>query len=148
MLADIGTIRMRRNQSDCHTCYRAGCHRGVTLIECLILVVILGIVGVAAAVGLASVSKAPGGLEDALWDSQQIISKIENLRDTTYGSLVSGTSTSDADYRNTTYTVSWTVTEIDPASPTANPPVVKANSGLKQLTVSMNGRSLTTWVSQ
>lgn len=114
----------------------------------MVLMVVFSLISVAAGVGLQSVGKSWGGVDDKLWTSQQIISKMESLRDTSYSSLASGSSTSDANYKNVTYAITWTVTEIDPASPTANPPVSKSNSGLKQLTISMNGQSLTTWVAQ
>ncbi len=122
--------------------------RGLSLVECIILMVVFSVVAVAAGVGLQSVSKSWSAVDDKLWTSQQIISKMESLRDTAYASLVSGTSTSDANYKGTTYTITWTVTEIDPTKPTQSPPASKNNSGLKQLTVSMNGQSLSTWISQ
>jgi hypothetical protein len=109
---------------------------------------VFSVISIAAGVGLESVSLAPSRLENRVWTSQQLISKMENLHDTTYSSLVSTTYTSDADYRNTTYTITCTVTEIDPASPTASPPVALAASGLKQIVLSMNGQSITSWVSQ
>jgi hypothetical protein len=120
----------------------------LSLIECIVLMVVMSIVSVGAGVGLQSVSRSWGGVDDKLWTSQQLISKMESLRDTAYASLASGSSTSDANYKGTTYTITWTVTEIDPAKPTQYPPAAKANSGLKQLTVSMNGQSLSTWISQ
>jgi type II secretory pathway pseudopilin PulG len=123
-------------------------NRGMTLVECLIFLTIFSIVCVAAGVGLQSISRAPGAVESRLWTSQQIATKVESLRDTAYTSLVSGSTTSQTDFNNDTYTMTWTVTEIDPAYPSASPPISKASSGLKQIVVTMNGQSLTTWVSQ
>jgi type II secretory pathway pseudopilin PulG len=122
--------------------------RALTLIECIVLMVVLSIVSVAAGVGLQSVSKSPAGVENKLWTSEQIASKLESLRDTAYGGLTSGSAASDPDYKGVTYTMTWTVTEIDPDYPTNTPPVTQAGSGFKQVVVSMNGQSMTTWVSQ
>ena len=99
-------------------------------------------------VGLQSVARAPTLVERRMWTSSQLASKIESLRDTSYSSLVSGNANSDPDLNNVTYPITWTVTEIDPASPTAVPPVAKAGSGFKQMTMTMNGQSISTWIAQ
>ena len=112
----------------------------------MVLMVVFSIIAVGAGVGLKSVSGAPTIGEKRLWTASQLASKIESLHDTAYASLASGSSTSDPDFNNVTYTITWTVTEIDPASPTAVPPVAKTGSGLKQLAVTMNGQSMTTWI--
>ncbi len=122
--------------------------RGFTLVEAMMVLVTLSIVGVAAGIGLQSVSGSPGQIEQRLWNSQQIASTIENLRDTPYASLTSGSKTSDANYKGVTGTITWTVLEIDPAFATSSTPVAKANSGLKQVTVSFNNQSAVTWVAQ
>jgi type II secretory pathway pseudopilin PulG len=122
--------------------------RAITLIECIVLMVVLSVVSVAAGIGLQSVSKSPSGVENRLWTSQQIASRLESLRDTSYAGILSGSATSDPDYKGVTYTITWTVTEIDPDSPTSTPPITQAGSGFKQIVVSMNGQSMTTWVSQ
>ena len=83
-------------------------------------------------------------VEDRLFISSQVTSTLENLRDTPYASLASGSATSDADRKGNTYAISWTVREIDPN----NPATPKNNSRLKELTVSCNGQSVMTWVIQ
>ena len=123
-------------------------NRGLTLIEVCFAIVILSIVGVAAAVGLQSAANVSGGVDNRLWIAQQLSSKAENLRDTPYASLTSGSATSDPDRNGKTYIICWTALEIDPASPTASPPVAKPNSGLKQITLTLNGSTLVTWMSQ
>jgi prepilin-type N-terminal cleavage/methylation domain-containing protein len=127
---------------------RTGHLRGLTLIEVLIAVVILGIVGVAAGVGLQSAANVSGGVDDRLWISQQLSTTVEKLHDTPYASLSSGSTVSDSDRNGKTYVISWTVLEIDPAAPTASPPVAKTASGLKQISVTLNGSTLITWISQ
>jgi prepilin-type N-terminal cleavage/methylation domain-containing protein len=129
-----------------------GRRRGLTLIESMLAMVILSIVGVGAGVGLQSSVGASSAVEDKLWASAQLSAKVESLRDTAYASLLSGATTSDVDRNGATYTITWTVLEIDPASPTSSPAVAKAGSGLKQITVSISGsrnaQSLVTWISQ
>jgi prepilin-type N-terminal cleavage/methylation domain-containing protein len=122
--------------------------RGFTLIEAMLCLAILSIVGLGASVGLQSLAHNPDQSENLLWTSQQLKSTLENLRDTPYASLLTGSKTSDADHDGITHTIAWTVLEIDPAQPTASPPVAKTNSGLKQITVSLNGQSSITWISQ
>jgi type II secretory pathway component PulJ len=118
--------------------------RAFTLLEAMLALVTLTIIGLGAGVGLQAVSKSDAALEDRLFVSAQIVSTLENLRDTAYASLASGSATSDASRTGTTYTISWTVREINPANPTAS----KNNSGLKELIVSCNGQSMMTWVIQ
>lgn len=118
--------------------------RAFTLMEAMLALVTLSIIGLGAGIGLQSVAKADSGIEDRLFTSSQIISTLENLRDTPYASLASGSGTSDADRKGTTYTITWTAREIDPNHPTNN----KNNSGLKELVVTCNGQSMMTWVIQ
>ncbi len=128
-----------------------GCRRAVSLIECIVLMVVFSIISVAAGVGLQSVARSPSGDEAQVWTSQQIISKMESLHDTPYASLASGTATSDADHNNITYTITWTVTcRNRPRQPhrLATRQSPKAGSGLKQIVMSMNGQTVTTWISQ
>jgi prepilin-type N-terminal cleavage/methylation domain-containing protein len=122
--------------------------RGFTLLEAMVCLTILSIVGLGASVGLQSVAHNPDQAENRLWTCQQLNSTLEDLRDTAYASLLSGSKTTDADHDGATHTLTWTVLEIDPARPTASPPVAKPNSGLKQITVSLNGFSSVTWISQ
>jgi prepilin-type N-terminal cleavage/methylation domain-containing protein len=122
--------------------------RGFSLIESMMAMVILSIVGIGAGVGLQSMAGSSSAIEDRVWTAQQMSAKLENLRDLAYASQLSGSSTSDADRSGSTYLISWIVVEIDPAAPTASPPTAKTNSGLKQITLTMNGQSLVTWVSQ
>jgi hypothetical protein len=114
----------------------------------IFLLVILGIAGVGAASALTGLARVPDRVESRLWTAMQLASTLEYLRDTPYAALASGTAASDADYANKTHTVTWTVTEIDPASPQASPPVAKANSGLKRIVVTLDGQSMETWVVQ
>ncbi len=118
--------------------------RGFTLLEAMLALVTLTIIGLGAGIGLQAVSKSDAALEDRLFVSSQIVSTLENLRDTTYASLVSGSAASDAGRKGTTFTITWTVREIDPNNPTKN----KNNSGLKEIVVSCNGQSMMTWVVQ
>ena len=122
--------------------------RALTLIESMLAVVTLSIVATGTAVGLRSVSHVPGNVEEQLWQSDQLTSTLENLHDTAYASLLSGSRQSDPDYQGNTHTITWTVVEIDPSTPTLYPPTSKANSGLKQVTATIEGQSLTTWVSR
>jgi prepilin-type N-terminal cleavage/methylation domain-containing protein len=121
---------------------------GFTLLEAMLSLSILSIVGLGASVGLQSLAHNPDQSENLLWTAQQLNSTLENLRDTPYASLLTGSKTSDADHDGITHPITWTVLEIDPAQPTVLPPVAKPNSGLKQIAVSLNNQSTVTWISQ
>jgi prepilin-type N-terminal cleavage/methylation domain-containing protein len=120
--------------------------RGFSLLEVILALVTLSIVALGAGIGLQSITRGSDQVEWRLWFSNQLSSSVESLRDTAYASLVTGTKASDADRNGHTYPISWTVLEIDPASPTLV--TAKANSGLKQLVVTLNGQTVSTWISQ
>jgi Tfp pilus assembly protein PilV len=125
--------------------------RGFTLMEAMLALVTLTIIGVGAGVGLQSLAKVSSGVEDRLWISSQLISEVEQLRGTPYASLVSGSTTSDADRDGKTYPINYAVREIDPNNPTNT----LAGSGLKEVTVTitlssspLTTRSVVTWLYQ
>src|SRR5690348_14185310 len=117
--------------------------RGFTLLEAMVLMVVLSIVAVGVGVGLQSISRVPTANNLRLAVNSALISKMEELRATTFTALTVGTSLSDTvTLGNTTYTRNVTIATADANSDGT------LDSDYKVVTVTVNGQSLTMWVTQ
>ena len=114
----------------------AGQRRGITLLETLVLVIILGIVGTSAANALRAVAKAPEQTESALQEETLLVSKLEQVRSAEFDNIPTGTAVSP--YSDT---VLVDVALADPSGGST------ANANWKRVTVRIaNGRQLVFFV--
>jgi hypothetical protein len=65
--------------------------RGISLLECLMLVTVLGIMGAGAGQALISITKVPGQTNTTLDNETHLVSKMEQLRAMNYDALTIGT---------------------------------------------------------
>ena len=107
--------------------------RGISLLESLMLVTILGIISAGAGQVLIAIGKIPGQTETTLKDETSMVSKLEQIRATDYDSLTIGTAVSPFSDGGVSVDIAYT----DPhggSSPSTN---------WKQITVRLaNGRQL------
>jgi prepilin-type N-terminal cleavage/methylation domain-containing protein len=116
--------------------------RGFTLVEAMLVLVVMSIIALAAGVGLQSIARAPAGNDAQLAVDNYIIDKLEALRATDFASLTVGTATDTVTIRGTNYTRT-TVIALADADGTGG-----TDTDFKQITVTLNGRSLSTFVCQ
>ena len=118
------------------------CPKGFTLIEALILLVVLSIVAIAAGAALTRLADNPEGNDFQLAVNTAIVSKMEEGVPSAFTSLTVGTSLSDTCTINgTSYPRTVTIAQ-------ANPNGGGNVSSFLQITVAVNGKSITTLVSQ
>ena len=88
---------------------------GFTLIEAIILVVIVGIVGVGAGVGLQAVAKTPTQTNQVLAANAECVNRMEQMRSTDFASLSTRASalSGNVTINGTTYTSNVTVANAD-----------------------------------
>jgi hypothetical protein len=90
---------------------------GLTLLECLILLVVMSIVTVAAGVGIQSVAKVPTQADDRLIISSKLVDCLEQLRAepwATMSSKAASLSVTPVTVGNKTYSCTVTVASADP----------------------------------
>jgi prepilin-type N-terminal cleavage/methylation domain-containing protein len=121
---------------------RSSRRRGFTLIEAMMLMTILSIVALAAGVSLQSLTRVPQKNDDQLKIANALIDKMEQLRGTAFASLTVGSSSDTVTISNTPYTRSWTIALADANGDGTN------DSDFKQITVTVNSRSLMCYVVQ
>ena len=121
-------------------------HKGFSLMEVLMLVVVLGIVGAAAGQALRAVERAPVQNDQNFQIETQLISKMEAIRAMTFDNIAVGSPNSDLSGWVTVGTSSYqcivTVALADPnggSSPQNN---------FKQITVTCGGQSVTTCITR
>ncbi|MEI8197950.1 MAG: hypothetical protein WCI73_18815 [Phycisphaerae bacterium] len=68
--------------------------RGLSLIECLMLVIILGIIGGGAGQALLAVAKVPAQTNNTLTEEMAVVSKMEQMRSVSFANLPLGTAVS------------------------------------------------------
>jgi hypothetical protein len=110
--------------------------RGLSLMEVLMLVTILGIVGAGAGLSLQAVAKTPGQTDTILVSQTNLVSKMEELRSIPFDTLPTGTNV--APY--STSAVKVDIAYADPYGGTGG------NAFFKRITVTSNGTSLVTLV--
>jgi Tfp pilus assembly protein PilE len=115
--------------------------RGLTLIEAMLVVLVLGFLAVAGGVSLQSLVRQPTNTNLALAVSNSMVDKMEYLRSLTFNSLLTGTSYSDTVTINgTTYNRSVTVALADADGNGAT------DVDFKSVTITLAGQTLTTYV--
>jgi Tfp pilus assembly protein PilE len=72
-----------------------GTHRGVTLVECMLLVVIMGIVSLGFGIALQSSSRIPDGVDERLAIHTFLVEKMEDLASLNFGALAANSGLSD-----------------------------------------------------
>ncbi len=138
---------IQRPATTCAGAFRVSCFAfrvsrfktGFTLIEAMVLLVVLGIISVAASVGLAGISRAPYIDETQLGISNELVDKLEQLKGTAFASLASGSDTTTVNGKS--YTRTWTVAN-------ANPDGTGTKTDFDQVSVTINNQTLTTWITQ
>lgn len=116
-------------------------HRGLTLVEALIVMTIMSIIAVAAGVALQSLARVPERNDDQLVVSNALVDKMEQFRGMTVPALLAAPSGSDTSPVNN-LARSWTIVKADPklgSSP---------QNDFVQITVTCGGRSLTSYLTQ
>ncbi|GEM_PF-2234199 len=120
--------------------------RAFSLLECLMLVVILGIIGVAAGNALQNVAKSPGITNQSLQIETQLISKMEQIRSLPFDSVAIGNPNATlSDYvtiGNALYQRTVVVAQAD-----ANGDGM-ADVNFKSINVTCGGQSITTYISK
>jgi type II secretory pathway pseudopilin PulG len=146
--------------------------KGCTLIEAMILLVILGIVSVGAGVALQGLTQNPSSNDFQLAVNNAIVSKMEYVLELNYELLPVGTALSDSvSINGVRYARTVTIVTADPndpgppipppgppgpgpgpgpgpRGPGPPPPPPAPPPDLVQVTVSVNGQSLTTLEAQ
>jgi len=127
--------------------------RGLTLIECIIVVTVLGVVAVGAGVGLQAVAKTPSQADQQLAVSNALMHGVEVTLAQPWASMTSGTST--VQIYGVNYTRTITVADANPQS---NDGTGTTRTDFRRITVSLRpatqtvagagDASLTTWVTQ
>jgi type II secretory pathway pseudopilin PulG len=105
---------------------------GFSLIDAMVILVILGIIGLAAGVGLQSLASVPDQNDTLLSSSNKLVDRMEQLRATSFDSLASGSSGS----------ISWTVTNADPKGGSTTQP------DFKQIVVTDGTRTISCYVTK
>jgi type II secretory pathway pseudopilin PulG len=114
---------------------------GVTLIEAMILVVVLGAVALGTGSALQNLTRQPKNMNLLLATSSALVDKMEYLRSLSFTALTVGTTFSDTvAIEGTSYTRSVTVALADADGNGA------ADSDFKSITVTVNGQSLVCYV--
>jgi prepilin-type N-terminal cleavage/methylation domain-containing protein len=116
--------------------------RGFTLVEAMLVLVVMSIIALAAGVGLQSIARAPSGNDAQLVVDNYIMDKLESLRATDFASLTVGTTTDTVSIRGTNYTRTTVIALADADGSGST------DTDFKQITVTLNGRSLSTFVCQ
>ena len=106
------------------------------MLECLMLVMILGMVGVGTGQALLAVAKAPGQTNQQLTHETTVVSAMEYMRSIPYDYLETLAA------QNSTTAVRITVAYADPSGG------ANTNSNFKKITVTSNGITLVTMVSK
>jgi type II secretory pathway pseudopilin PulG len=122
---------------------RSGRSGGFTLLEALLMLTILSVIAVAAGVGLQSGARIPEASDNMLAIDRQLSSALEEARYTainSWASLASATTT--VTINGTSYSQVLTVTAQNA------PDGSGATTDWVQVTVTINGRSMTTFFSQ
>jgi len=119
---------------------------GFSLMEVLLLVMILGIVGVAAGSSLQTIAKSPTRTDQNFQGEEALVSKLEAIRALGFSSIAVGspnTTLSDSvTIGGVTYARTVTVALAD-GDGDGN-----ADSTFKQVTVACNGQTISTLISQ
>ena len=120
--------------------------RGFSLMEVLLLLVILGIVGVAAGTAIQAVAKSPGNNDVAFQIEIQLLSKMEQIRALSFDSIATGSpnaALSDTvTIGSTQYPRTVTVALAD-ANGDGN-----ADATFKSITVTCGGQTVVTLISR
>lgn len=120
-------------------------HRsGFTLIEALLLVVILGIVGLAAGVGLQSVAKTPTQTNQQLAISAECVNRMEQMRATPFTGLAAKATalSGNVSINGQTYTCTVSAASADADGSGTN------DTDYDKITVTIGAQSLTCYVTQ
>jgi type II secretory pathway pseudopilin PulG len=113
--------------------------RGLSLIECLMLVAILSIVGTTAGRSLMAITKIPKAADSAFNDEMTLVSTMEHMRALAYDNLTVGTAI-------TPYSNAHISVDVDYADPRE---LGMPSLNWKKITVRLpDGRQLTTYVSK
>lgn len=117
-----------------------------SLMECLMLIVILGIVGVGAGQALQSVAKSAGQTDTAFQIETQLLSKMEQIRALAFDSVAVGAPNSALTDTLTINNQSYARTVTVALADANGDGVVEAN--FKQITVTCGGQSVSTCISK
>jgi Tfp pilus assembly protein FimT len=112
---------------------------GFTLVEAMVLLVVLSIIALGTGIGLAGICRGPSQDETQLGISNELVDKIEQLKGTAFASLAGGSDTVTINGKS--YTRTWTVAN-------ANPDGTGNKTDFDQVTVTIDGHSITTWITQ
>ena len=117
---------------------------GFTLIEAIMLMVIVGIVGLASGIGLQAFAKTPTQTNQPLALNAECVSRMEQMRATDFASLSTKASTlsGNVTINGTAYTCSVAVANADADGDGT------VDADFAQITVTIGGRSLTCYVMQ
>jgi type II secretory pathway pseudopilin PulG len=117
--------------------------RGVSLLESMILVVIVGIVGVGFGVSLQSSTKLTATVDTRLETHARLVEKMEDLLSRDYTVLAANSGLSDTvSIHNVTYNRTVSVANKDADGNGGN------DADFLEVTVTINGLALTTRVTQ
>jgi hypothetical protein len=117
---------------------RRAARRGLSLLETLMLVTILGIVGAGSGLALQTVAKTPSQTDTALTAEATLVSKMEQMKSVSFDNLTIG----DGISPYSTSTIRVSVAYWDPTG--GNSP----STNFKRVTVTSNGVSLMTLVNK
>lgn len=113
--------------------------RGLTLLEALILITIVGVAGTGVGVGLHAVAKVPTAVDERLAIHNRLVEKMEELASMDFDTLNSGVSRSDTFLiGNRTYNRTVTIALADADGSGG------AESDYLAITVTVNNQSLST----
>lgn len=125
-------------------------HRGLTLIEAMLLLVIMSIVAVAAGIGLQAVAKVPTQTDLTLAVNSALVDTIEQYKSKPWASVTASTTpiTNSVTINSQTYTRKITVESADPTDGTDPNSFSTTQTDYRRITVSINGQTMRCYVMQ